>query len=118
MPVVPWFVPADFSLQTFGVDEERNQLIGPSSHRIDFSLFKTFPIKEPLQLRFRTEVFNITNSPNFATPGVNNSANAVSSFTAATPRSVATGASNFGNITQISPLYSPRQIQFALKLIF
>lgn len=120
VPVVPWFAPADFALQTFGTpgNEERNQLTGPSSHRIDFSLFKDFPIKESLRLQFRTEVFNITNSPNFATPGVNNSANAISSFAGTTAGSLATGASNFGNITQTSPLYTPRQIQFALKLMF
>jgi len=119
-PAIPWFAATDFSLPAFGTagNEERNQLIGPSSHRIDFSLVKNFPIRESMQLQFRTEVFNITNTPNFATPGVNNSANTVSSYTSTAPGSLATGAGNFGTITQTSPLYTPRQIQFALKLSF
>src|SRR5262249_10315008 len=33
---------------------------GPGFHRLDFSIFKNFPIKERATLQFRTEFFNIT----------------------------------------------------------
>lgn len=119
-PAIPWFAASDFSLPVFGTagNEERNTLFGPSSHRLDFSLVKNFLIRESVQLQFRAEAFNITNTPNFAIPGVGNSANTVSSFAGAAPGSSATSAGNFGVITQTSPLYNPRQIQFALKLNF
>ena len=119
-PAIPWFAASDFSLPVFGTpgNEERNTLIGPSSHRVDFSLVKNFPIRESMQLQFRAEVFNISNTPNFATPGVSNSANTVSTFASTAPGSLATSAGNFGVITATSPLYTPRQIQFALKLSF
>jgi len=86
---------------------------GPGFHRLDFSIFKNFPIKERATLQFRTEFFNITNHPNFNAP--NFGGNGV----------VAVGGSgnftsaNFGEIgsTRDNP-YDPRQIQFALKFIF
>jgi hypothetical protein len=119
-PAIPWFAATDFSLPTFGSpgNEERNTLVGPGSHRMDFSLVKNFSITESMRLQFRAETFNITNTPNFATPGVGNSANAVTSFSGTAPGSLATSAGNFGVITQTSALYTPRQIQFALKLSF
>ena len=86
---------------------------GPGFHRLDFSIFKNFPIKERATLQFRTEFFNITNHPNFNAP--NFGGNGV----------VAVGGSgnftsgNFGEIgsTRDNP-YDPRQIQFALKFLF
>jgi len=86
---------------------------GPGFHRLDFSLFKGFQITDRFSLQFRTEIFNIFNHPNFNAPNfggngvvaISNSGN----FT----------NSNFGEIgsTRDAP-YDPRQIQFALKLLF
>src|SRR5207248_8475291 len=45
------------------------QAIGPGFHRLDWSLFKEFPIKERTRVEFRAEFFNLTNHPNFAQPG-------------------------------------------------
>ncbi len=91
-----------FALQTAGTlgDEKRNQLFGPSQRHIDLSLFKDFPIKERFTLQFRAESFNLTNTPNFAPPA--------STF----------GNGNFGVISSTAVGSSPRQIQFALKLLF
>ena len=45
------------------------KLPGPAFHRLDFSLFKAFPITERKRFEFRIEAFNLTNTPNFALPG-------------------------------------------------
>jgi hypothetical protein len=86
---------------------------GPPLRKFDFSTFKNFPIGERFTAQFRAEFFNILNHPNFNAPNfggngvtsVGNSAN----FTSAT----------FGEIgsTRDAP-FDPRQIQFAIKLLF
>jgi len=89
------------------------QVPGPGFHRLDFSIFKDFPIKERFRLQFRSEIFNIFNHPNFNAPGFGG--NGV----------VAIGGSadytnaNFGEIgsTRDAP-QDPRQIQFALKFYY
>jgi hypothetical protein len=79
-------------------NEGRNLLHGPGLFNIDYSLFKSFPIKERLRLQFRAEFFNLLNHPNFNNPaGV-----------------FGTGA--FGNITSTST--DNREIQFGLRLAF
>ena len=90
------------------------QLEGPGFHRVDFSTFKDFPIKEQVHLQFRAEFFNILNHPNFNAPGFGGS-NIV-----AAPNSLNFTVPNaFGRIasTRDAP-YDPRQIQFALKLYY
>lgn len=79
----------------------RTPVTGPPFKKLDFSLFKSFPVKERFRLEFRTEAFNISNSPAFANPGSLNFINTRS----------------FAQIT--STRNSPndaRQIQMALKL--
>ena len=74
---------------------------GPGLQNVDFSLFKSFAIKERFRLEFRTEMFNSFNHANFQNPGSN--------FTPA-------GLGSFGKST--STITDPRDIQFALKLYF
>jgi hypothetical protein len=90
------------------------QVPGPGFHRLDFSIFKDFPINEKMKLQFRTEIFNLTNHPNFNAPGFGG--NGVVAIGGAT--NYASG-STFGEIgsTRDNP-YDPRQIQFALKFLF
>lgn len=71
----------------------------------DLSLFKNIRVTEKVSLQFRSEFFNAFNRPNFLLP------------------SASTGA-NFANRIQ-SPIFGaaagtfdPRQIQFALKLLW
>jgi hypothetical protein len=84
----------------------RNILTGPGTRQLDFSLFKAFPLGQELTRRveFRTEVFNITNTPQFNNPAA--------TF----------GNAGFGTISAAgAPLTlqrTSRQIQFALKLYF
>jgi hypothetical protein len=77
----------------------KNFLTGPGFWNTDFALVKGFPIREPVHLEFRAELFNLFNHPNFGNPGSN----------AASPGS-------FGVIS--STVSSPRIAQFALKLRF
>jgi hypothetical protein len=97
-----WFNTAAYAPQPFGTagDSGRNTLHGPHFRHFDFSAFKTFPITEKVNLQFRTEIFNVTNTPSFALP---NSAFATNGF---------------GTISSTSQFYTPREIQFALKLLF
>jgi hypothetical protein len=108
-------------------DEEVDQLFGPHLTRIDFSLTKEFPIKEQLHLQFRAEVFNLFNTPMFSSPGqpvsTGNSANGQSysiayasgSNTVVNPLGTSIPP---GQINTMSASWNPRQIQFALKLLF
>ena len=52
-------------LRYFGGNVARtlSGLHGDSLRGLDFTLKKSFPIKERLHLQFRAEVFNITNTP-------------------------------------------------------
>jgi hypothetical protein len=46
----------------------RTPLIGPGLRKLDFSLFKTFRVKESYRIEFRAESFNLTNTPAFSNP--------------------------------------------------
>ncbi len=74
-------------------------LRGPIQRNIDFALERSFPIAESLRFNFRSEFFNITNTPNFANPNP-----------------TLTSGQAFGTITATAN--NPRIIQFAGKLIF
>jgi hypothetical protein len=47
----------------------RNALSGPSFRQLDMTFAKRFRITESQSFEFRAEIFNITNTPNFANPG-------------------------------------------------
>jgi len=54
----------------------RNTMRGPGVVNTDLSLFRTFKILERLNLQFRAEAYNLSNTPHFANPNGNrNSAN-------------------------------------------
>ena len=82
---------------TFG-DLGRNSLRSDWYRNLDCSLFRRFPMGDRLQLEFRAEAFNATNSVVFAVP-----ANVIN-------------AAGFGVVT--STANTPRQLQLALKLAF
>ncbi len=95
-----WFDPAAFVTPaqfTYG-NAGRNILYGPGRVNFDFSLFKEFSIIEKWKIQFRTEFFNLFNTPQFDLPNAT------------------IGVSNAGTITSI--VGTPRQIQFGLKLAF
>jgi hypothetical protein len=88
-------LPTDPS-QPFG-NAGRNVARAVGLYQMDLGLHKDFHVTERFVLSFRTEAFNLFNRTNFAAPDGNRS------------------AGSFGTITRT---YLPRQIQFALKLIF
>ena len=67
-------------------------------------------ITEATKLQFRAEAFNFTNTPLFGMPG-----SVISGYDS---NGAPTNAGNFGRITTTNAFYTPRDIQFALKLIF
>jgi hypothetical protein len=105
-----------FQQQSIGSpgNEGRAQCYGPAWRGIDFSLFKDFHLSEKYKLSFRTEAYNITNTPNFALP-----VSAISSWTVSrSPAGVPTSAGAFGQITATNIGFTPRVIQLALKMTF
>jgi hypothetical protein len=107
-PLHEFFNTAAFAPQPLGTvgNTQRNSLFGPNFRHVDLSLFKTFPVTEQVSVQFRTECFNISNTPNFFMLNTNSSSN------------VQFGNAAFGQISQTDPNYVPRQYQFVLKVLF
>jgi hypothetical protein len=76
-----------------------NTNYGPSLKNIDFSVFKDFAFTERYRLQFRSEFFNLFNTPQFGTPDSGLS------------------DSNFGKVTSTNA-GTERHIQFSLKFLF
>ncbi|HEY3927152.1 MAG TPA: carboxypeptidase regulatory-like domain-containing protein [Candidatus Koribacter sp.] len=109
--------PADGTFGNMG----RNSIYGPHYTNVDFSIGKTMPITEKINMQFRAEFFNVFNHPNFAlpngtiTPGLN------------ADRTVNTSAGPQGQITQTPDVAQgnpglggggPRVIQLGLRFQF
>jgi hypothetical protein len=86
--------PAQFTIGSAG----RGLIWGPGLKNIDMVLGKSFTITERMRLEYRSEFYNMFNSPYFADPNVT------------------VGAGTFGRVTGVSN--AARQIQMALKLSF
>ena len=82
---------------------------GPGQHNVDMAVERIFPVTESTSFHFRTEFFNLTNSPQFANP--NNNVD----FTSGPSGPVNLNPA-FGQIT--STIANPRIIQFAAKFQF
>lgn len=94
-----WFNTAAFELNPLGTfgNAGKGLVIGPGVKTLDFSLMKTFRIREANSLQFRAEMFNLSNTPNFNNPSVD-----ITSV-------------RFGQITSAK---TARQIQFGLRYAF
>lgn len=109
-----WFNPAAFSQPTqvrnvkgtpltqFG-NLARRVGRGPRTTNLDFSIFRSFTMRERFNLQFRAEAFNLSNTPAFFLPS------------AASP-ALTIGNASFGKLTASSA--TGRQLQFGLKLLF
>ena len=75
----------------------RDAFRSPGFWQLDTGIDKSFLIHERIRLQFRSEFFNILNKTNFSPP------------------TATTTSAAFGTIRST---FAPRQIQFALKLLF
>jgi hypothetical protein len=96
-----WFNTSAFAAQarfTPG-NSPRNEMVGPSQRRLDLSFFKNLELHGANRLQFRWEIYNITNTANFAPPNG------------------AFGNPQFGRISSTGNSIA-RQMQFAVKYMF
>lgn len=82
---------------------ERNSLRSPATYQLNLGVSKNFGIYEDIKLQFRTEFFNIFNTPQLSVPN--------------TDLGNLNPTSGFGTIRGTQP-FSNRQIQFGLRLEF
>ncbi len=101
-----FFNTAAFAPQPTGTigNTQRNSLFGPDFRHVDLSVFKNFPVTERVNLQFRAESYNISNTPSFIIPLGSGNAQL--------------GNSAFGTVSNYDPNYNPRTFQFALKAQF
>jgi carboxypeptidase family protein/TonB-dependent receptor-like protein len=81
----------------------RNSMRGPGFANLDMSLFRTFKVTQAVDLQFRAEAFNVTNTPHFSNPNGN------------------VNSSNFGRILSTDSNWAAgasRQFRFGLRLSF
>ncbi len=114
--IAQWFNPNAFVVPGPGVtgNTPRNSLFGPHFRHLDFSLFKNFQVTERFKLQFRSEFFNITNTPSYFIANNQNS----DSTTNLVPLQGNAPNPAFGQIVRTNPNYTPRAIQLALKVTF
>jgi hypothetical protein len=91
----------------------RNLMIGPGLSNLDFALFKNFHVSERVNVSFRVQFYNITNTPHFGQPNMSignyglNSSNML----------VFNPNAQFGEITSVLPS-SNREGELGLRVTF
>jgi hypothetical protein len=95
-----FFNTAAFTLNAIGTfgDAPRNLIDGPHLFNVDWSIAKSFHVRERMTLQVRGDFFNVFNNAEFSAPGVS-----VSS------------TSTFGKISAAS---DPRIVQLSMRLKF
>jgi hypothetical protein len=81
----------------------RNTMRGPGQVNLDLSLFRTFKLTQTVDLQFRAEAFNATNTPHFNNPNGN------------------VNSSNFGKVLSTDRNWAmgrSRQFRFGFRLSF
>ena len=86
-------------------DPAHAYMTGPGINDWDFTFFKNFPIREPMRLQFRLEMYNAFNHTQFS--GVDTTA-----------RFDPTGAQVSTTFGQYTSSRLPRQMQMSLKFNF
>ena len=101
-----YFNPNAFAPQPLGTigNTQRDALFGPHFRHFDMSVFKDVAVTERVNLQFRAEAFNVSNTPSYIILDGSGS--------------VQLGNSAFGTIQNYDTNYAPRIFQFALKALF
>jgi hypothetical protein len=94
---VAFLVQPPFTLRTLSTRFPNIRDLRPLN--VDFSVFKQFPITERVNLQFRAESFNLTNTPWFGGPNLT------------------VGGAAFGTVAP-AQANDPRNVQLALRLSF
>jgi hypothetical protein len=89
-----------------------NLLRGPGIKRWDFGLFRQFRATERVNVQFRMECFNCTNTPHFNNPGGNRSALQLN------PDGSIRNLNGFGEITSTRADFPERQIRVGMRVGF
>ena len=112
-----WFDPQAFRLAESGYygNVPRNALIGPGFSNIDISFSKALFGSESRELKFRADVFNLFNRPNFSTPRSPTGAQ-VSQGVLVFPDATGVPTESTGQI--FNTVNDSRQIQFSLRYQF
>jgi hypothetical protein len=111
-----WFNPAAFASPTQDTysNQGRNSFYGPSTHQIDFSVFKNFTVTEHIKVQARVEIFNIFNFVNYGNSSQGLMGNNLQGSNLGTiygTYDVGFGAPGIGP-------GAPRNAQLALKILF
>jgi hypothetical protein len=106
-----WFNPAAFASPAPGTYSNQgfDEFYGPSTHQIDFSVFKNFGITEHVKAQFRVEIFNVFNFVNYSEPANNLQGSNLGQ--SGSTYDVAFGAPGIGP-------GAPRNTQLGLKILF
>jgi hypothetical protein len=106
-----WFNPSAFAVPTLGTysNQARNELRGPPTRQVDFSIFKVIRIRERLSLQLRGEIFNLLNNRNLSGANTNASSSGLGQITST--QDVGNGAPGIGT-------GAPRNVQLAAKIVF
>ncbi|MEA2263533.1 MAG: hypothetical protein QOJ51_6358, partial [Acidobacteriaceae bacterium] len=83
---------------------------GPGQHNLDLAIERSFLVKESHTFLFRTEFFNLTNTPQFGNPNT--------SLGYGNPLLPAVASPAFGQINSEQGGPHPRIVQFAAKYLF
>jgi hypothetical protein len=104
----------------------RNNLYGPHFQHIDLSIFKDVAITDRFKVELRAESFNLTNTPAYFVANDQNHDSTTNLVPACSvTQAPGTGcpvpntpSTAFGQIVRTNPSYTPRNLQFAVKLLF
>jgi hypothetical protein len=135
-PKYDWYNPLAFTLDHYQIGSFGNEHVGtcggPGIANTDFSAYKNFKVTERVNVQFRMEFFNLFNKTQFRADQINlQLAGSAVACTAANPCAgyatntvqynfASNGQQNFGQAgSNGSPGdRGPREIQYALKIIF
>jgi hypothetical protein len=114
--------PAAFSAPQLGFQGTlgRNSLRSFNHQQVDLSVRRTFALGEKARIQFRSEAFNILNTPNFSFPAASFGFPGFGETTSMLGRGLS-GTSNTSPSNGFNSLYQvggARSLQFSLKFLF